>query len=152
MFRVWSWLRLPALVTLNPLETLYGVAYGGKCIHVYCRKYTLLMLMLLFKFVFIFREAFMQSGLVTKSYLTFATPSTVALQASLSMGLSRQEYWSCHFLLQGIFPTQGSNPGLLHCRWQKGQALQHNWTPREGMFSTGRRRNWDKGKKRLCLH
>ena len=23
---------------------------------------------------------------------------------------------SCHFLLQGIFLTQGSNPGLLHCR------------------------------------
>ena len=23
---------------------------------------------------------------------------------------------SCH-ALQGIFPTQGSNPGLLHCRW-----------------------------------
>ena len=22
----------------------------------------------------------------------------------------------CHFLLQGIFPTQGQNPGLLHCR------------------------------------
>ena len=22
----------------------------------------------------------------------------------------------CHFLLQGIFPTQGSNPGLAHCR------------------------------------
>ena len=22
----------------------------------------------------------------------------------------------CHFVLQGIFPTQGSNPGLLHCR------------------------------------
>ena len=22
----------------------------------------------------------------------------------------------CHFPLQGIFPTQGSNPGLLHCR------------------------------------
>ena len=22
----------------------------------------------------------------------------------------------CHFLLQGIFPTQGSNPGLPHCR------------------------------------
>ena len=21
-----------------------------------------------------------------------------------------------HFLLQGIFPTQGPNPGLLHCR------------------------------------
>ena len=23
----------------------------------------------------------------------------------------------CHALLQGIFPTRGSNPGLLHCRW-----------------------------------
>jgi len=22
----------------------------------------------------------------------------------------------CHALLQGIFPTQGSNPGLSHCR------------------------------------
>ena len=27
----------------------------------------------------------------------------------------------CHCLLQGIFPTQGSNPGLLHCR----QILYH---------------------------
>ena len=24
---------------------------------------------------------------------------------------------SCHTLLQGIFPTQGLNPGLAHCRW-----------------------------------
>jgi len=23
----------------------------------------------------------------------------------------------CHVLLQGIFPTQGSNLGLPHCRW-----------------------------------
>ena len=23
----------------------------------------------------------------------------------------------CHALLQGIFPTEGSNPGLPHCRW-----------------------------------
>ena len=28
---------------------------------------------------------------------------------------------SCHFLLQGIFPTQGLNSGLLHCR----QMLYH---------------------------
>ena len=85
------------------------------------------------------------------------TPWTVARQAPLSMGFSRQEYWSglpCPpledlpnpeikprsptlqedsvpaeptgkpkntgmgslSLLQEIFPTQGSNPGLLHCR------------------------------------
>ena len=23
----------------------------------------------------------------------------------------------CHALLEGIFPNQGQNPGLLHCRW-----------------------------------
>ena len=47
----------------------------------------------------------------------FATPWTVAHQAPLSMWFPRQEYWvGCHFLLQGIFPTQGSNLGLLHCR------------------------------------
>ena len=45
------------------------------------------------------------------------TPWTAARQAPLSMGFSRQEYWSgCHALLQGIFPTQELNPGLLHCR------------------------------------
>jgi len=31
------------------------------------------------------------------------------------MGFSRPEYWSGSLsLLQGIFPTQGSNPGLPH--------------------------------------
>ena len=46
----------------------------------------------------------------------FETPWTVTRQAPLSMGLSRQEYWSGHFLLQGLFSTQKLNPGLLHCR------------------------------------
>ena len=49
-----------------------------------------------------------------------ATLWTIACQAPLSMGFSRQEHWSgltCPH--QGIFPTQGSNShllGLLH--WQ----------------------------------
>ena len=48
----------------------------------------------------------------------FVTLWTVAYQAPPpSMEFSRQEYWSgLHFLLQGIFPTQGSNLGLLPCR------------------------------------
>ena len=50
----------------------------------------------------------------------FATPWTVACQAPSSMEFSRRGYWSgLHFLLQGIFPTQGSNPGIPHC----GQTL-----------------------------
>ena len=32
------------------------------------------------------------------------------------MEFSRQEYWSSHSLLQGIFLTQGSNSSLLHCK------------------------------------
>ena len=43
---------------------------------------------------------------------------TVDSQAPLSMGFSRQESEvSCQTLLQGIFPTQGSNLGL-PCRLQ----------------------------------
>ena len=48
-------------------------------------------------------------GLVTKSCLTLATPWTVASQAPLSMGFSRQGYWS------GLqFPSPGDlpNPGI----------------------------------------
>ena len=34
----------------------------------------------------------------------------------------------CHSLLQGIFPTQGSNPGLLRCRWIL-DGLSHQGSP-----------------------
>ena len=34
----------------------------------------------------------------------------------------------CHALLQGIFPTQGSNPGLPHCKWILYQ-LSHKGSP-----------------------
>ena len=116
---------------------------------------------------------------VTPVVSNSATPWAVPHQASLSMGFSRQGYWSglpcplpgdlpnpgikpvsltspalacvlshfghvqlfvtpglwpirllyiwdslgknteagCHALLQGIFPIQGLNPSLLHCRW-----------------------------------
>ena len=47
------------------------------------------------------------SGLVAKLYLTPATLWTVACQAPLSMGFSRQKYWS------GLpFPTPGFLPNL----------------------------------------
>ena len=36
----------------------------------------------------------------------------------------------CYFLLQGIFPTQGSNLGLLHCR-QTLYCLSHQGSPNE---------------------
>ena len=54
----------------------------------------------------------------------------------------------CHALLQGIFPTQGSNPGLLHCRQiLYGLRHQRSWWILEWVaypFSRGssQPRNW----------
>ena len=52
----------------------------------------------------------------------FATPWTVAHQTPLSMGFSRQEYWSgLPFPTSGDLPdpTQGLNSGLFHLlHWQ----------------------------------
>ena len=48
---------------------------------------------------------------------SFVTPWAVACQTLLSVGFSRQEYWSgLPSILQGIFPAQGLNPHLL--LWQ----------------------------------
>ena len=47
-------------------------------------------------------------GLVAKSCPTLMTPWTVACQASLSMGFSRQEYWSeLPFASPGALPDPG---------------------------------------------
>ena len=57
--------------------------------------------------------------------LLLTTLWTVACQAPVSMEFSNKNTGvGCHFLLQGIFLTQGSNPRLLHllhCR----QILYH---------------------------
>ena len=39
----------------------------------------------------------------------------------------------CHFLLQGVFPIQGSNPGLPHCR-QTFYHLSHQGSPKVNVF------------------
>ena len=53
-----------------------------------------------------------------QSYPTLWNPEAVACQAPLSMRFPRSYYWritgvGCHFLLQGIFPTQESKLCLL---------------------------------------
>ena len=60
---------------------------------------------------------------------SFVTPRTVASQAPLSMGFSRQEYWSrLHFLLQGLLAPKRLNPRLLH--WQADPLpLSHQGSP-----------------------
>ena len=60
----------------------------------------------------------------------FVTPWTVVLQAPLSMGFSpgKNSGVDCHFLLQGVFPTQGWSLHLLH--WQADSLpLSHLGSP-----------------------
>ena len=56
-------------------------------------------------------------------YLWFSSlfASKVCLPGSSVHRILQAGILDCHSLLQGIFPTQGSNPGLLHCR----QILYH---------------------------
>ena len=57
--------------------------------------------------------------LVTQSYLTLCDPMDCSLPDSTVHGDSpgKNTGVGFHALLQGIFPIQGLNPGLLHCRW-----------------------------------
>ena len=52
-------------------------------------------------------------------YSNSYSPMYYSLPGSFVHGLFQARILgaSCHLLVQGIFPTQGSNSGLLHCRW-----------------------------------
>ena len=69
------------------------------------------------------------SCLATKSCLSFFDPTDYSLPGSFCpWGFpGKNTGVGCHFLLQGIFPTQGSNPRLLH--WQV--IIYHCATTRE---------------------
>ena len=62
----------------------------------------------------------------------FATPWTAAHQALLCLWVSpgKNTGVGCQALLQGIFPTQGSNPWLLHCRYDS-LLLSHQGSPED---------------------
>ena len=59
--------------------------------------------------------------------LTLCDPVDCSLPVSSVHGLpGKNTGMGCHFLLQGIFPTQGLNLGLLHC-WQMLYHLSHQY-------------------------
>ena len=59
--------------------------------------------------------------LVSESCPTLCDPIDCCLPGSSVHRILHAGILDCNSLLQGIFPTQGSNPGLLHCR----QILYH---------------------------
>ena len=79
----------------------------------------------------------------------FTTLWTVACQAPL--GIHKNTGGGCHFLLQGIFPTQRSNSGLPHCRQFTVWDTRESHT--EDLISTDHCvRSWNKYKNAWCLH
>ena len=55
---------------------------------------------------------------VAQSCLTICDPMDSSLAgSSLWDSPAKNTGVGCHALLQGIFPAQGLNPGLLHCGW-----------------------------------
>ena len=62
----------------------------------------------------------------------------------------------CHSFLQGIFPTQGLNPDLLHCRqilytlsYQESPGLSRwNLKPETSVIVRARREIWDRNRRR----
>ena len=78
----------------------------------------------------------------------FATPWTVACQALCAWDFpGKNTGVACHFLLQGIFKTQGSNPyllhyrGILYCLSHGGSVVTYKggyktvWNPKESFFT-----------------
>ena len=57
--------------------------------------------------------------LVSQSGPILCDPRDCSPQRSSVHGdsLGKNTGVGCHALLQGIFPTQGLNPGIPHCRW-----------------------------------
>ena len=80
--------------------------------------------------------------LVAKSWLTLL--QTCGLQPARLLcpwdSLGKIAGVGCHFLLQGIFPTQGSNPCLLHCR----QVLYH-WAAGGAPWMGVTSKKWNEG-------
>ena len=68
--------------------------------------------------------------LVAQSCLILCDPMDCSLPGSSVHGDSpgKNTGVDCYALLQGIFPSQGSNPGLLHCRWTL-YCLSHQGSP-----------------------
>ena len=71
-------------------------------------------------------------SVVSDSLWPVGSQRPVGLQAPLSIGFTRKEFWSVlPFSSSGDLPTQGLNPGLLHCR-QILYCLSYQGSPKSG--------------------
>ena len=109
-------------VVVDPIAICYLVILSGQQLPFLLSGTQLI---IIFKLIFIRVQLLYNVVLVSVRYAQllshvqlFGTPWTAACQAPLSMGnlQARILELGCYALLQGIFPSQGSNPGLPLCR------------------------------------
>ena len=86
--------------------------------------------LLFFFLIFIIaRGSSLDLVLVAQLYLTICDPMDYSPPGSCPWDSpDKNTQVHCHFLLQGIFPTQGLNPGLLCC-WQILYHLRYQGSP-----------------------
>ena len=78
---------------------------------------------------------------VTQLYLTLCNPVDYTVYRILQARIL--EWVSCSFL-QGIFPTQGSSPGLPHCRWIPYQLSHKGSLERQRVhIFTNEKQSWE---------
>ena len=99
-----------------PKPSLFSVSK-----HIYTFCVSLFPSSLSWAFSIFYRQSLQLSLRSCTTYRLFEILWTVAHQAPLSMGFSRQQYWSgLSCPPQGIFPTQRLNPRLHLLHWQVG--------------------------------
>ena len=79
---------------------------------------------------FLHTRKLLRASLIAQSCLTLCNPMDCSPPGFSVQGIfpGKNTGLGCHFLLQGIFPTQGSNPRLLH--WQADSiTLSHLSSP-----------------------
>ena len=82
----------------------------------------------------------------------FATPWTVATRLLRPWNFpGKSSVMDCRFLLQRIFLTQGSSPGLLHCR-EMLYRLSHQVIPQGGLRAPGKPLNAGSPTRKLPSH
>ena len=100
-----AWVRCTPLTQTSSCECVKHIGYISILQNQVFRKCVALSVCVCF-------PALDSGGLVAKSCLTLAIPWTVTHQAPLSMGFSRQEYWSgLPFPSPEGFPNPGIEPG-----------------------------------------
>ena len=105
-----------------------------QCVHMYvcmcvcvCIIIVMMVVCIYLLFVQLWRLIPFVPSEVAQSCVTLCDPMDTRLLRPWDF-LGKSTGVGCHFLLQGIFPTQGSNPGLLYCR-QTFYHLSHQRSP-----------------------